>query len=201
MTRIRLHLKRTGAILALAFCFAAIAPAQESKVVQREEATEKSEPIGWKWANFVLLAIGLGYLIGKSVPAAFRARTVEIQKGISEAQIVKQDAEKRAAEVDARIRGLGAEIERIRTESKAEMQQESERIRQETARQIARLEAQAQQEIESAGKVARRDLKNYAASLALDLAEQRVRARMDGTAEAGLVDGFLKDLGSQESRN
>ena len=80
------------------------------------------------------------------------------------------------------------------------MQQEGERIRQETAAQIARLEIQAQQDIEMSGKVARRELKSYAAKLSLDLAEQRVRTRMDAATEQGLVDAFIQDL-ERESKN
>jgi len=157
-----------------------------------------------RWANFAILAAGLGYGIAKTLPPIFRARNEEIQKGITEAQALKQDADKRAAAVDARIRTLGSEIEKLRAESKGEMQHEGERIRQETTRQIARMEAQVQQEIESASKLARRELKSYAAKLALDLAEQRVRTRLDANAENALVNGFLQDLQrqpGQEARN
>jgi len=155
---------------------------------------------GWKWANFVILVAGLGYLIAKTLPPLFKSRTEEIQKGIAEARAIKQDADKRAADVEARTRTLGADIERFRVEAKAEMQQEGERIRQETAAQIARLEHQAQQEIEMAGKIARRELKSYAAKLSLDLAEQRVRERLDAATEQGLVDAFIQDL-ERESKN
>ena len=61
--------------------------------------------------------------------------------------------------------------------SKAEMQQEGERIRKETTVAIGKLEQQAAFEIESAGKLAQRELKEYAAGLALDLAEQRIHWR------------------------
>ncbi len=167
-----------------------------------EKKEEKSEPsAALKWANFALLAVGLGYLIGKNVPALYRKRTDEIQKDITEAQAIKKDAETRAAAVDARVRALGVEMEKLRTQSKAEMQQEAERIRQETAQQIARLDAQAAQEIEAAGKLARRDLKEYAAKLALELAEQRIRTSATPATESGMVDAFVADLGHRESKN
>lgn len=164
----------------------------------QEEKKEQAEPSAvLRWANFAILAAGLGYAIAKTFPPMFKARNEEIQKGITEAQALKKDAEARAAAVDARIRTLGSEVEKLRAESKVEMQQEGERIRQDTTQQIARMEAQAQQEIESAGKLARKDLKNYTARLALDLAEQRVRARLDANAENALVNGFLQDLQGQ----
>jgi F-type H+-transporting ATPase subunit b len=167
-----------------------------------QEKQEASEPAaGLKWANFAILAVGLGYMLAKALPPVFRSRTDEIQKGIAEAQAIKLDADKRAAEVEAKTRTLGADIEKFRAQSKIEMQQESERIRQDTAAQISRLEQKAGQEIEAAGKTARRELKTYAAKLALDLAEQRVRTRLDAGTEQALVDGFLQDLGRQESKN
>ena len=167
----------------------------------QEEGGGMPEPAAsWKWANFVLLVFGLGYLLAKMLPPLFKSRTDDIQKGIAEARAIKQDADKRAAEVEARTARLGADIERFRVEAKAEMQQEGERIRQETAAQIARLGNQAQQEIEISGKIARRELKSYAAKLSLDLAEQRIRERLDARTEQGLVDSFIQDL-ERESKN
>lgn len=166
-----------------------------------QEGGATPEPaMGWKWANFVILVAGLGYLLAKMLPPLFKSRTEEIQKGIAEARAIKLDADKRAADVTARTATLGADIERFRVEAKAEMQQEGERIRQETAAQIGRLEHQAQQEIEMSGKIARRELKSYAAKLSLDLAEQRVRERLDAKTEQGLVDAFIQDL-ERESKS
>jgi F-type H+-transporting ATPase subunit b len=199
----RLPLKNAGRRLALllllTFGASFVLLAQAGAEAKKEE---KSEPgIGWKWANFAILAAGLGYLIAKTAPALFRARTTAIQKDIAEAQAVKKDAESRAAAVDARVQALGAEMDRFRAQSKIEMREEGERIRQETAHQIARLDAQFAQEVESAGKVARRELKEYAAKLALDLAEQRIRVGANAATESGLVDAFVADLGHRESKN
>ncbi len=172
--------------------------AQES--VPGAAKTEESKPeesgdkwIVWKGANFAILAAGgLGHSISKNLPPFFRSRTVSIQKGISEAQLTKREAEKRVAEMEGRLNRLGAEIERFRTEAHAEMEQESARIREETGKQIEKLQQQAEQEIEAAGKTARRELKTYAAELALQLAEQRIRARLDTATETALVEGFIR---------
>lgn len=179
--------------------FAQEKPAQEKEKV--EEPISKDEMLVWKWANFVILAAGAGYLLGKHLPAFFKSRSADIQKDITEAQAAKQAAEKRAAEMDARLSTLGADIEKFRAQSKIEMEQEGTRIRQETAHQIEKLQKQAEQEIESAGNLATRELREYAAKLALDLAEQRIRTRLDAGTEAGLVDDFTKDLQQQGSKN
>lgn len=155
----------------------------------------------WKWANFVILAIVAGYFIGKHAPGMFQARTSEIQKGIAEAQQVKRDAEKRAAEVDAKMARLGADIEAFRVQSKTEMEREGARLRQETTAQIERIQHQATLEIEAAGKTARRELREYAAELALDLAAQRIKQRMTPATDAALVAGFVQDLERLGSKN
>jgi F-type H+-transporting ATPase subunit b len=171
-----------------AFCFAA------------EGSGESAEPSAvWKWANFLILAAGLGYLIAKNLPSFFQSRTSSIQKSIVEAQQAKLDAERRAAEMDARMNALGSEIDRFRSQAAAEMEKEGDRIRQETTEQIRKLERQAELEIESAGKSAQRELRVYAASLAVDLAEQRIRARLDPATDAALIEGFVRDL--KESKN
>jgi F0F1-type ATP synthase membrane subunit b/b' len=96
---------------------------------------------------------------------------------------------------------LGADIETFRKESAADMAHEGERIRQETEAQIKRTEQQSALEIESAGKIARRELKQFSAELALKMAEERVRSKMDAHAENGLVDGFVAELARQGSKN
>jgi F-type H+-transporting ATPase subunit b len=162
-------------------------------------STAEVSPI-WKWANFAILAIALGYGMAKGLPPLFRSRTKEIQQGISEAQQMKQDAEKRSAEMDARLNALGADIEKFRTQSAAEMQQEGDRIGRETAAQIKKIEQQAAVELESVGKTARRQLKEYAAELAMGLAEEHLRGRMDNATESALVDDFVRDLEHQASQ-
>lgn len=166
-----------------------------------EEKGELVVPDSLKWANFAILAVGLGYMLGKLLPKNFAERTAAIQKDITEAQAVKRDAEARAAKVDAQVKSLGADIERFRKESAQEMAHEGDRIRQETAGQIQRIADHAALEIETAGKLARRELRQYSSELALKLAEDRVRAKLDGATEAALVDGFVADLGRQGSKN
>lgn len=181
----------------LGACGTCVYAQEQTEQAKTEESGDKW--IVWKWANFAILAAGLGYLISKNLPPFFRSRTTSIQKGISEAQQTKREAEKRVAEMEQRLNKLGAEIERFRTEAQGEMEQESARIREETRKQIEKLQQQAEQEIESAGKTARRELKSYAAELALQLAAQRIRARLDAATETGLVEGFIRDLKDQRT--
>ena len=176
-------------------------------VVVAQEAGHEVEPsdpwLGWKWANFAILALGLGYLIRKHAPALFGQRSEEIRQGIVEAAKVKKDAETRAAGIDRRMAGLESEISSLRAGAKAEIAAEGERIGRETSERLQRVQAQTAQEIALIARNARLELRKYSAQLALDLAQQRIGARMNRDVQNNLVDGFLQDLHRQttDARN
>jgi F-type H+-transporting ATPase subunit b len=156
---------------------------------------ETGDPwLGWKWANFAILAVGLGYLIRKYAPAFFEQRSREIQQGIAEATKTKQEAEARAAAIERRLASLESEIAGMRAVAREEIATEGGRISRETVHRLQRIQAQAAQEIELMSRALRADLRKHSAQLALDLAEQRIRSRMTKETQDSLADRFLQDL-------
>lgn len=195
-------MSRRWALLAVFACAAMmIAPLAAQEGAGTEQGEEAEPSLLLKVVNFAILAGGLYWIGRKAVPAMFKARTAEIQKDIAEAQRTKQEADARAAQMEARLNALGADIEAFRKQASEDMRQEGERIKQETVAQVKRLEEQAAQEIESASKTAQRELKQFAGDLALKLAEERVRARLDSNTEAAMIDGFVGELSRQGSKN
>ena len=160
---------------------------------ESEAASEERLEI-WKWANFAILAAGLGYLIVKQGGPFFASRSAEIRKGITDAEALRKDADARAAEVDRRLANLEADVKQMRSTVLAEQAAAAERLRQETAAELARIQESAGREIDSAAKAARVELKRYAARLAIDLAEQKIRARMNAESQGVLVDDFVRSL-------
>jgi len=179
--------KRAGH-LALLFCLATGLALAEGK-----EGGDSNLPM-WKWANFLVLAGGLGYLMVKSLPPLFTSRTQAITKDMVESQKIRQDADVRAADVERRLAAIEAEIAALRAESKEETTAEAARLAKHTAAEVARIQAQAEREIGDAGKDAQLELKRYAAELAIDLAAQKISARMTPATEDRLVRGFVRDL-------
>lgn len=148
----------------------------------------------WKWANFLVLAGAIVYFIRKNVPALYAARSRSIRKEIIEAEEARKDAETRAAAVDKRLANLEAEISALRSEAHDEARAETERIAQQTAAELAKIQMHAEQEIAAAGKAARMELKRYSTDLAIALAERKIRARMTPATQDALVRGFVRDL-------
>jgi F-type H+-transporting ATPase subunit b len=179
-------LQRFLAALALS---AAPLLAQES-----EGGKPKPDLILWFWLNFIILAGIIAWLVMKEGAPVLRSRSKQIEDSLAAGQKAKTDADARAAEVDARLKGLGQEIAMMKTNATAEREREAERIRVESQEEVNRIQRQCTQELESLGKTARLEVQRAAAKVALQLAEQKVRARMSPELQSTLIESFLKDL-------
>jgi F-type H+-transporting ATPase subunit b len=192
--------------LLAAACWLTAVPAafcqEESKAGEPQKAESFGEryELPLKWVNFIILVGVVGYLVGKNAGPFYVSRARKIREGMLEGQKLREDAEKRAADVDRRLANLEQEIAQLRSESERDAGAETERMRQQASAEVARIRAQAEQEIAAAGKSARLELKRYSAGLAIQLAEQRLRAEMTPPTQDSLVRGFVRDLNSPSSQ-
>src|ERR1039457_2917834 len=161
---------------------------------KKEQGFAEKQQIPLKWANFLLLAGLLGYFIGKNVGPFFAARSAGIRQDMDESLRQREQAEAKAADVDRRLANLEKDIAALRGQSETEGQAETERMAQQTAAEIAKIQAHAAREITCDGKATRKEFKRSSAELAMGLAEQKVRARMTPDTEDALVQGFVRDL-------
>ncbi|MGC2111505.1 MAG: ATP synthase F0 subunit B [Candidatus Korobacteraceae bacterium] len=143
--------------------------------------------------NFLLVVVFFYFLFRSKLPQAFRDRTATIQKGIKEAQAASADAARRLSDIEARLGKLDTEVAEIRASAERESAAEEERIRQAAEEDKKKVVAAAEAEIEAIARNARRELKGYAASLAVDLAARRIR--VDESTDHGLVREFVEQLG------
>jgi F-type H+-transporting ATPase subunit b len=161
---------------------------------------EKPSLLLWQVLNFLILAGLLGWLVAKAGGPLLAARSKEIAEGLAAGETAKAEADARAAEVQAKLNNLEKEIGALRSSAKEEREREADRIRRDTEAEIARIHYQAEMEIESSGKHARLEVQRAVARLAIDLAEQKVRARMSADEQAQLLQNFLKDLAGGATR-
>jgi F-type H+-transporting ATPase subunit b len=152
------------------------------------------------WANFAILAIGLGYLIKKYGGPFFASRSERIQREIVEAAKVRQDAEARSAEVDRRLASLQADLAALRGESRKELESLERHTTSKASAEITRIQSNAEQEIAAAGKAARLELKRYSAELAVHLAGEKIQARMTPAVQDALVRDFVTELDGRVPR-
>jgi F0F1-type ATP synthase membrane subunit b/b' len=177
------------AVLCAPVAFAANESAD--KGAPNEQASDEGgSSLVLKWANFGLLALGLGYLVMKTAPAFFNARTDEIQKAIKDATGLKMEADFRASEVDRKMATLGTEIDKLRSESQAEMAAEHERLRNETELTVGRINEHVRQEVASLRQNSAKELRRHVADLAASMASSRLRDHLTVDEQMQLIRSF-----------
>jgi F-type H+-transporting ATPase subunit b len=185
-----------GSIAALALMLFVKLPAraqetEAEKVKESAGVTEHGPNVFWGWANFLLLAGGLGYVIKKNAGPYFAKRSLEIRKGMADAEAARAASDAKVAEVDRRLASLQTEIEALRRNAQQEAEADAERVRHEAAAEMAKIQVHLTEEIAAASKSATLDLRRYSAELALGLAEQKIAARLSPEAQDRLVGTFV----------
>ena len=142
--------------------------------------------------NFAIIAGILFYFGRKFLPGVFRNRTAHIQKAMEEARKASADANRRLSEIEARLTRLDVEIGTMQANAEKEMEAEEHRIASATQEETRKIVESAEQEIAAATKLARRDLKAFAADLAVTLASKQIH--VDSKTDQALVEQFAREL-------
>jgi len=171
--------------------------AQHSPVVSWIGRLFNIGPEGAYWlsliVNFAILVVFFWVLMKGKVPQMFRERTAAIQKGIKEAQAASADAARRLKAVEERLVKLDTEVAEIRASAEKEAAAEEARIRQAAEEDKRKVVEAVETEVAAIARNARRELKSYAATLAVDLASRKIK--VDEPTDKQLVSDFVGQLG------
>ena len=145
--------------------------------------------------NFVLVAALLAVFLKSPMASFFRERTAGIQKSMEEARRASEEASRRLSEIEARLVKLDTEAAEMRAAADREAGKDEEAARAAAEQAKARIVQGAEQEIAAAARLARGELKSYAAELAVSLAETKIQ--MNPTTDRALVREFVDHLGKE----
>lgn len=151
----------------------------------------------WKFVNLAIFVAVMIFLLTRkwNLGEAFRTRRENIRRDLARAQEERDAAVAKLKEVEERLARLDTEIITIQEQSKREAAEERERIAKATETEITKLSEQATREIESAGKIARHELRRFAAEQSVQLAEQMIRKEMKPEDDARLISRNIAELG------
>lgn len=145
-------------------------------------------------ANFVVLALLVGWFLLKALPKTFRNRNAALEKHLGEARAASKEANSRLGSVEARLAKLDEQIIAMRAQAEKDAQAEEQRMKASVEEEKQKILASAEQEIATAAAQARRQIQQYAADLAIDQAAKKLVV----TAETDrvLVQEFARRLGN-----
>jgi F-type H+-transporting ATPase subunit b len=143
--------------------------------------------------NFGVVAVCIIWAAAKYLPRIFSARTAAIQKSMQEAQKAGEEARRKLTDIESRLQKLDMQIAMMRDTAEKEAADDEARIRTSAEEEKRKIVESAQHEIAAAAKSARRELTAFAADLAVALAKKQIR--VDAATDQALVRNFAGDLG------
>jgi F-type H+-transporting ATPase subunit b len=147
-----------------------------------------------KVINFVVLVGGLIYLLRSPLGNFLEGRTRSLDHALRDAKDSRVGAEKRQQEIEDRLKKIGREMEHIRREAETEGKMIQERILQEAKAGANRLKLLSRQEIEMLAQAGIREIKQYAAELAIALAQEKIQSKIKKEDQSLLIDRSIERL-------
>ncbi len=124
--------------------------------------------------NFAIIFFAILIPLTKLMPKIVRKRSQTLRHDLETAREATAEAQARLSAVEAKLAGLGVEIEKYRAQVEQESLEDKQRIKAALGEESARIVAAAEQEIEVAVAQARRGLRHFAADLAIDQAAKQL---------------------------
>jgi F-type H+-transporting ATPase subunit b len=152
----------------------------------------------FEYLNFAVLAGAVLFALLKFLPKTFRANREDIQHRLVEARTATQQANDRMAAIEQRLARLDEEIAAIAKQAEKDSVEDEARIKASIETERERIVEAVSRDIAAASSAAQRDLKRFAAELAVDRAAQRMTLSEDD--DRALVQEFSQSL-AQQARN
>jgi F-type H+-transporting ATPase subunit b len=152
-----------------------------------------------KVLNFVLLFGGLGFVLAKPIRAFLERAAEAVRKTMAEAVSLKDEAEGKLGSIRARLAGLSEEARKIKEGGEAMGGKDKAKISEQAARESEKIRAMAREEIEARAQASRRELRRYAAELAVAAARSRIERRLTPERQARLIDESIDILGKRHA--
>lgn len=148
-----------------------------------------------KSVNFLLLFGGLAFLLAKPLRRFLEELALSIQKTIQETERAKREAEERLGEMRRRLGGLEGEVQKIKRDGEEAGRREKERVLALARQEAERLRTFSRQEIEAHIQAALRELREYAAGLAVSLARGKIEKRLTSELHSRFIDKSIEGIG------
>jgi F-type H+-transporting ATPase subunit b len=148
--------------------------------------------------NFLLLAIGVGWMVVKMTPKMIRDRNTAIQKHLVDARTATEESRARLGSVEKRLAKLDSEIAAMRTHAEQDSAKEEQRIKALVEEEKKKILAAADQEITAATMHAQKLLQQHAAELAIEQAARKLVVSAE--TDRLLVQSFAQRLTGDESK-
>lgn len=149
----------------------------------------------WKFLNLAIFIALFVYLTKKPLTEAFKAKREQIRAELIKAEAEKQAALAKLTSAEAKLSQLETEKENVLQRAKDEAASEKKRISEHTKAEAERIRQQTEAELARIAKQSRAELRRFSAEESIRLAEEKLRAQIDGAVDARLVKAGIQEIG------
>lgn len=148
----------------------------------------------FRWLNFAIVFGGIGYLVAKNGGAFFRSNAKEIAARIVESTAAKAEVLRELHEVEVKIARLDQDVAEMRVEAQRNWAAEAERLRSSAQAEIEKIAHAAREELAASERAAQQEVREIAASMAVQRAAALVSSKMNAEIRAKMFQSFLSEL-------
>jgi F0F1-type ATP synthase membrane subunit b/b' len=148
----------------------------------------------WKFLNLAIFTTAAIFVLRKKINEALLARRDVIRQELLSAQAEREQALARISEAEDLVSRLDEHVGAIHKQAKQEAEAERKRLAEAIAREREKLKIQGQREIETANKLARKELRQFLATRSVELARESVRRQMRPEDDTLLIKESIGDL-------
>ncbi len=177
--------------------FTAIALAEEAEHGGHEEAVTFMGDWLPRLVNFAIIAGVVVYFSRKPIRDFFANRSAEIAKNIRESHDARERAVAALADLEQKIKEMEAETGRMVADAQARGEKDKKELVEEGKKVAQDVQAQVKQGIDSELNNAKAALAAEAALLALDLAEGRIKQKINSQDHERIVKEYITKVGGQ----
>jgi F-type H+-transporting ATPase subunit b len=192
MKTLRRFLRLASSALLIFFFTALPVLAEEGA---KPDPAESSTGLLFRWLNFLIVIGGIAYLIAKYGGSFFRGNAKAISASIREATAVKVEADRELREVETKIARLDRDVAEMREEAGRNWAAESERLNTSAQAEIEKIAHAAREELAASERAAQQQVREMAASLAVERAAALVSSMMNAEVRSRMFQSFLGELG------
>jgi ATP synthase F0 subunit b len=150
----------------------------------------------WQVINFIVFVAIMIYVLRNKIGIGkvFDDRAASIRKELDKAKIEKEEAERKLAEVEARLSKLDEEVAKMRAEADLEADREATRIREAAANEADKIKQMAAREIAGAMKEARAELRSFVAENSVAMAEALIKRELKPEDNTRMLNKYVDEL-------
>ena len=159
-----------------------------------DEAHGNPMDMVWRALNFAILVFLLVRFLKAPIAAYLASRSTQIRQDLVTAADMRATATAQLAEIEKKMQALPAELDALKRQGAEDVRAEQGRIARAAEDERVRLLEQTRREIDMRLRVARRELTEHAARLAVSVAEQRIKRSITPEDQLRLVDRYASQL-------